>query len=52
MMVGELDSVKRGGLAAYGFNYHDLGYETGQMAVKILKGKASPPNCLFKSRKT
>ncbi|KAA0966210.1 ABC transporter substrate-binding protein [Sporosarcina sp. ANT_H38] len=40
MMVGELDSVKRGGLAAYGFNYHDLGYETGQMAVKILKGES------------
>ncbi len=42
MMVGELDSVKRGGLAAYGFNYHDLGYETGQMAVKILKGESKP----------
>jgi len=42
MMVGELDSVKRGGLAAYGFSYHDLGYETGQMAVKILKGESKP----------
>lgn len=42
MMVGELDSVKRGGLAAYGFNYHDLGYETGQMAVKILRGESKP----------
>ncbi|MBO0588483.1 ABC transporter substrate-binding protein [Sporosarcina sp. E16_8] len=42
MMVGELDSVKRGGLAAYGFNYHELGYETGQMAVKILKGESKP----------
>ena len=42
MMVGELDSVKRGGLAAYGFSYHDLGYETGQMAAKILKGESKP----------
>lgn len=42
MMVGELDSVKRGGLAAYGFSYHDLGYETGQMAVKILQGESKP----------
>jgi len=42
MMVGELDSVKRGGLAAYGFSYHDLGYETGQMAVKILTGESKP----------
>ncbi|MEK3934181.1 ABC transporter substrate-binding protein [Sporosarcina sp. FSL W7-1349] len=41
MMVGELDSVKRGGLAAYGFNYFDIGYETGEMAVKILKGEAT-----------
>ena len=44
MMVGELDSVKRGGLGAYGFNYLDLGYETGQMAVKILKGESKPAN--------
>ncbi|WP_342512497.1 ABC transporter substrate-binding protein [Sporosarcina sp. FSL K6-1522] len=42
MMVGELDSVKRGGLAAYGFNYYDLGYETGEMAVKILTGESKP----------
>ncbi|MFS0575236.1 ABC transporter substrate-binding protein [Sporosarcina sp. 179-K 3D1 HS] len=42
MMVGELDSVKRGGLAAFGFNYFDIGYETGEMAVKILKGEATP----------
>lgn len=39
MMVGELDSMKRGGLAAYGFEYFDLGYETGEMAVEILTGE-------------
>lgn len=37
--VGESDSVKRGGFASYGFEYHDLGYTTGQMAVEILEGK-------------
>ena len=42
MMVGEFDSVKRGGLAAYGFEYFDIGYEAGQMAVKVLKGKSKP----------
>jgi len=42
MMVGEFDSVKRGGLAAYGFEYFDIGYEAGQMAVKILTGESKP----------
>lgn len=42
VMVGELDSVKRGGLGAYGFEYYDIGYEAGEMAVKILNGEATP----------
>lgn len=42
MMVGEFDSVKRGGLGAYGFEYYDIGYEAGEMAAKILKGEATP----------
>ncbi|OCS83386.1 ABC transporter substrate-binding protein [Caryophanon tenue] len=42
LVVGELDSVARGGLAAYGFEYYDIGYEAGEMAVKILKGEATP----------
>lgn len=37
--VGEGDSVKRGTFASWGFEYHDLGYTTGKMAVDILKGK-------------
>lgn len=37
--VGESDSVKRGTFASYGFEYHDLGYTTGKMAVEILEGK-------------
>lgn len=36
LIVGELDSVARGGLAAYGFDYFDIGYEAGQMAAQIL----------------
>lgn len=42
MMAGEFDSVKRGGLATYGFEYFDIGYEAGEMAVKILKGESEP----------
>ncbi|MEW9501532.1 ABC transporter substrate-binding protein [Jeotgalibacillus marinus] len=38
LLVGELDSMERGGLAASGFNYFDLGYDTGLMAVDILNG--------------
>ncbi|KAB2337151.1 ABC transporter substrate-binding protein [Cytobacillus depressus] len=38
LFVGELDSMKRGAVAASGFNYFDLGYQTGKMAAEILKG--------------
>lgn len=39
MFVGESDSVKAGGFAGYGFEYVDLGYKTGKMALEILGGK-------------
>ncbi|WP_372508797.1 ABC transporter substrate-binding protein [Pseudalkalibacillus decolorationis] len=42
MFAGELDSVNRGAMAAYGFDYGDLGYETGVMAAAILKGEKKP----------
>jgi putative tryptophan/tyrosine transport system substrate-binding protein len=42
LIVGELDSVERGGLAAYGFDYYDIGYEAGQMAAQILLEDKSP----------
>ncbi|WLD94135.1 ABC transporter substrate-binding protein [Alkalihalobacillus sp. AL-G] len=42
MFAGELDSVNRGAMAAYGFDYADLGYETGLMAAAILKGEKKP----------
>ncbi|MGG0655086.1 ABC transporter substrate binding protein [Rummeliibacillus pycnus] len=42
VMVGELDSVKRGGFGAYGFSYYDIGYEAGQKAVEILKDGKKP----------
>ena len=42
LFVGELDSVDRGGFAAYGFSYEDIGYEAGVMAAQILKGEKQP----------
>jgi putative ABC transport system substrate-binding protein len=42
VICGESGMVKQGGLATLGINYRDLGYQTGLMAVKILKGDAKP----------
>lgn len=38
----EGDSVERGTVATYGLNYHDLGYQTGEMAVRILVDGEDP----------
>lgn len=42
VLVGELDSVARGGFGAYGFSYYDIGFEAGEMAVSILKDGKKP----------
>lgn len=42
LVVGEFDSVRGGGLLAFGFEYYDIGYQAGQMAAKILKGEKKP----------
>lgn len=41
-IVGEEGMVENGGLATYGIDYYNLGKQTAAMAVKILKGEASP----------
>jgi len=38
VIPGDTDSVARGGIAALSFNYYDVGVETGEMVVKVLKG--------------
>jgi putative ABC transport system substrate-binding protein len=42
LFVGDIDSVKRGGFATFGYEYYDLGYTTGKMAVDILKNGKKP----------
>lgn len=39
-ICGEAGMVKAGGLATYGIDYYELGYLTGQQAVKILRDGA------------
>ncbi len=36
--AGDTDSVKRGAVAALGFDYYDVGWQTGNMVVRILNG--------------
>lgn len=38
--AGDTDSVARGAIAALGFNYYDLGRQTGRMVLRVLKGEA------------
>lgn len=42
VICGESGMVSTGGLATLGINYYDLGYQTGLMGVKILKGESKP----------
>ncbi|MEI3606992.1 ABC transporter substrate-binding protein [Pseudogracilibacillus sp. SE30717A] len=42
LIVGEPDSLAKGGFATYGIDYHTIGYRTGEMAVEILKGDKTP----------
>lgn len=42
LIVGEPDSLAKGGFATYGIDYHTIGYRTGEMAVDILTNDKSP----------
>ncbi|MDJ0949032.1 MAG: ABC transporter substrate-binding protein [Alphaproteobacteria bacterium] len=37
--AGDTDSVPRGAMAALGFNYYDVGRQTGKMVARVLKGE-------------
>lgn len=51
VICGESGMVDNGGLATLGINYKDLGYQTGLMAVKILKGEAKPESMAIEGSK-
>lgn len=39
LFAADEDSIVRGGIAAYSFDYYDIGYQTGEMVAKILDGE-------------
>lgn len=41
LIVGEPDSLAKGGFATYGIDYYTIGYRSGEMAVEILTGEKS-----------
>ena len=38
LFAADDDSIARGAIAAYSFDYYDIGYQTGEMVAKILDG--------------
>lgn len=40
VFAGDADSVPRGAIAALGFNYYDVGRQTGAMVHRVLQGEA------------
>lgn len=39
LIVGEPDSLAKGGFATFGIDYYTIGYRTGEMATEILTGE-------------
>lgn len=50
VICGESGMVKSGGLATLGINYYNLGYQTGLMAVRILRDGADPASMPIESQ--
>ncbi|MCP4381509.1 MAG: ABC transporter permease, partial [Hyphomicrobiales bacterium] len=38
--AGDTDSVNRGAIASIGFNYYDVGVQTGKVVARVLNGEA------------
>ncbi len=39
VFAGDNESVQKGAIASWGFNYHNIGKQTGKMVVRVLKGE-------------
>jgi putative ABC transport system substrate-binding protein len=50
VVSGEKDSVVRGAVSTMGLDYYKLGQQTGEMALKILSGKAKPQDMTVESQ--
>ncbi len=50
VICGEANMVLGGGLATLGINYSKLGYQTGEMAVKVLKSEAETASMPIESQ--
>lgn len=42
LVVGESESLERGGFATFGIDYRMIGYRSGEMAAEILNGEKTP----------
>lgn len=51
VVAGSVEMVEDGGLTTFGIDYHSLGKQTAEMAVKILKGKAKPADLAVETSK-
>jgi len=51
VICGEPNMVTAGGLATIGIDYYKLGYQTGEMAIRVLKGESKPADMPVESLK-
>ena len=51
VIAAEAGEVQKGALATIGIDYYKLGYQSGLMAVKILRGEAKPQDMPIETQK-
>lgn len=51
VIAGEPGEVRKGALATIGIDYYKLGWQTGLMAVKVLRGEAKPQDMPIETQK-